>query len=332
MSASRPLPVLAFGLGPIGRAAARLALDRPDLELVAAVDADPALAGEDLGRLLELDRDLGIEVSATPTAANGPAVAIQATGSRLASVERQLQDLVGLGYDVVSSCEELSFPWRRHPDAARRIDEAARNGGRSILGTGVNPGFLMDALPVFLTGLSQRVDRVRVTRVLDASKRRGPFQVKIGAGLTPAAFDAKVREGRLGHVGLGESLDMILASLEWEPERIEETIRPIVAERRIETSHVEVEVGEVAGLEQEVRAHRGSKEVASLRFVAALEAEDPGDTVEIAGAPELSVRLEGTHGDLATVAILVNAVAPVAAARPGLLTMRDMPPLWGTRP
>ena len=332
-TASTPLPVLSFGLGPIGLAAAKLVLRRPTLRLVGAVDADPAKQGARLQVLLESESAPELEVTAEPGAAQGnPAVAIHATGSRLESVLPQLQSLLELGYDVVSSCEELSFPWRRHEPAARRLDEIAKTAGRTVVGTGVNPGFLMDALPLFLGGLCQSVERVDVERVLDATKRRGPFQRKIGSGLSPEEFRETARAGRLGHVGLEESLDMILDSLGWKPDRVESRIEPVVATHRIETPHVTVEAGEVRGLEQQARAFVGDRQLASLRFVAALDAGEDGDTVRVAGSPSLDVRLRGTHGDLATVAVLVNAAPHVAAARPGLLTMRDLPPLWGTRP
>ena len=99
---------------------------------------------------------------------------------------------LGAGFDIVSTSEELSFPWLDNADEASRVDAAAKSAGKTVLGTGVNPGFLMDSLPLFVTSIAQQVDHIDVTRVINASKRRGPFQAKIGSGMEVDAFNAKM--------------------------------------------------------------------------------------------------------------------------------------------
>lgn len=323
-----PLRVIQYGLGPIGSAVARLVVERAGLDLVGGVDIDPAKAGRDAGAVLGLAQPLGFTVTATlgeALARTGADVVIHTTSSYFDLFRSQILEILDAGLDVVSTAEELSFPWLGHRAEAEAIDAAARRAGRTVLGTGVNPGFLMDTLPLALTGLCQRVDHVAVTRVIDASKRRGPFQRKIGSGMTVAAFEAKMAEGRMGHVGLPESMGMLFDTLGRTLVRYEAAVEPVVADVRTETDHVTVPAGHVKGLRQVARGYDADGEFACLTFVAALDAGDDGDTVRIAGRPDLEVTLHGTNGDLATVAIAVNAVRRVHAAPPGLMTMRDLP-------
>lgn len=328
MRASRR--VVQYGLGPIGCRAARLTVERNDLELVGAVDIDPAKVGRDAGEVIGLDRALGIPV--VPKLADAlrhdrADVAIHTTVSRLDMASAQLVELLAAKLDVVSTAEELSFPWRAHPDAAAVLHDTARRHGRTLLGTGVNPGFLMDTLPLVLTGLCEQVHHIAVTRVIDAARRRGPFQRKIGAGLTPATFEARAASGRLGHVGLRESMHALFDALGRDLVDFETTVTAVVAERPMRSDHASVAPGQVCGVVEVARGHTSSGEFAVLTFRAELDAAPEVDRIVIRGVPGLDVSLTGTNGDIATAALAVNAVPRVVAAPPGLVTMRDLPPV-----
>jgi len=234
-------------------------------------------------------------------------------------------EILEAGLNIVSTSEELSFPWLAHPDAAARIDSAARQAGRTVLGTGVNPGFLMDSLPLNLTAICQRVDRIDVTRLMNASLRRGPFQAKIGSGMTVEEFKAKMETGRMGHVGLPESMGMVFSTLGRNLVKYESGVEPVVADSTVKTDYFEVQPGQVRGLKQVARGYTGEGEFMTLTFIAALDEKEDGDTILITGKPDLEVKLKGTNGDIATVAIAVNAVRRVFEAQPGLVTMRDLP-------
>ncbi len=322
--------VVQYGLGPIGSAIARHVVERPGLALVGAVDIDPQKVGRDAGEVIGLGRPLGFPVRARLSealAGTAADVAVHSTGSYFDLFKPQIIEILEAGLDVVSTAEELSFPWIAHPAEAGEIDAAARRCGKTVLGTGVNPGFLMDTLPITLTAICQSVDHIAVTRVINASNRRGPFQRKIGAGMTPEAFREKMAAGRMGHVGLRESMDHIADTLGKRLVRYEERVEPVLAERPIRTPYVDVAPGQVRGLSQEGHGYTEAGEFVVLTFVAALEAGDEQDTITIAGKPDLEVVLRGTNGDLATVAMAVNAIPRVVAAPPGLVTMRDLPPV-----
>lgn len=325
---SDEIRAIQYGLGPIGSAVARHVVARDGITLVGGVDIDPAKVGKDLGEVIGLGRPLGITVSATLGEAlthTGADVVLHTTNSYFDLFKPQILEILAAGLSIVSTSEELSFPWLAHPDAAAEIDAAARRAGKTVLATGVNPGFLMDALPLNLTAICQRVDHIAVKRVINASTRRGPFQAKIGSGMTVDAFNAKMAAGRMGHVGLPESMGMVFDTLGKKLARYESCVAPVVADRVVRTAHFEVQPGCVIGLKQEARGYADAGEFMALTFVAALDAEGEGDTVTITGVPDLEVKLKGTNGDLCTVAIAVNAVRRVLAAPPGLVTMRDLP-------
>jgi 4-hydroxy-tetrahydrodipicolinate reductase len=318
--------VTQYGLGPIGSATARLVDERDNLELVGAVDIDPAKIGKDVGELIGLDRELGIEATGKLAEVGAEAdVVVHTTNSYFDLFTDQVLEILEAGFDIVSTSEELSFPWTDNPDHAARVDIAALKAGKTVLGTGVNPGFLMDSLPLFITSIAQRVDHIDVTRVINASKRRGPFQAKIGSGMTVDEFKTKMAEGRMGHVGLPESTAMLFDTLGKRLVQFENNIEPVVAERPVKTEFFDVQPGQARGLHQTGRAYADDGEFVSLTFRAALDEEPDGDTITVTGRPDLIVKLQGTNGDLATVAMAVNAIRRTKEAAPGLVTMRDLP-------
>ena len=320
--------VIQYGLGPIGSAVARLAAKRKGLNLVGGVDIDPAKVGRDVGEVIGLDGPLGFPTTASLAevlAKTEVDVVLHTTNSYFDLFKSQIIEILEAGLDIVSTSEELSFPWLDNRGDAEEIDAVARRAGKTVLGTGVNPGFLMDSLPLNLTAICQQVDHVAVTRVMNASERRGPFQKKIGSGMSEADFRQKMAEGRMGHVGLPESVGMIFDTLGRDLVKYESTVEPVIADVLTRTDFFEVQPGQVKGLKQVARGYASEGEFVVLTFIAALDQGQAGDTVEITGVPNLEVKLQGTNGDLTTVAIAVNAVRRVHEAAPGLVTMRDLP-------
>jgi hypothetical protein len=319
--------VVCYGLGPIGLGIARLAASRSNIQIVGAIDIDSNKQGRDLGELMGGD-PLNVQVSGDHAVleSSKPDVVLHATGSALAQVAPQLYDIIAHGVNVISTCEELSFPWTTQPQMAADLDSAARRAGVTLLGTGINPGYAMDALPLMLTAPCASVQAVRVLRVVDAAKRRGPLQQKIGAGLTPEAFAQKVQAGTVRHVGLPESLHMLTTSLGWRLDRSENTIEPVLADEAITTDFVSVQPGQVAGVRQVARGFIGEREVLRLELRMYLGAPDPQDTVAIDGEPPVRMTIAGgLHGDYATAAMIVNAIPSVLRAGAGLASMADIP-------
>jgi hypothetical protein len=319
---------ISYGLGPIGLSIAKLAKQDSRLEIVGAVDKDPRLVGRDLGCLLGED-NIGISVEKSGRSVYSDAdVVLHATTSHLSSAKDQFIEFCENQVDVVSTCEELAYPWFRHMGIAKRIDASAKKNGVTLLGTGVNPGFVMDALAITLGGACERVTEVRATRVLDASKRRLPFQKKVGIGLSVKDFQESVRSGKFGHVGLPESIALTCASMGIRVTRVEQKISPKVAESQIKTRNFGiVPKGRVIGIVQNGKAFSGGRRVANYHIEMYAGARRTYDEIELVGVPRISLRVPGgTPGDISTAAIVVNSIQRVIESAPGLKTVKDLRP------
>ncbi len=325
----RKIRAVQFGCGPIGCSIAKLASQRTDIELVGAIDIDKNKVGRDLGEVAGLDRQLGVKISNDADAVLSqakPDVVLHMTSSWLKKVCAQLTGVIRAGVNIVSTTEEMSFPWRKEPGLAAELDKLAKEHKVTVLATGVNPGFLMDTWPLAMTAVCEEVKKVKVVRIQDASPRRLPFQQKIGAGRTLEEFKKLVAAGTLRHVGLAESIAMIAAGLGWELDDIRDEIEPIVAESEVRSQYLTVKPGQAAGVKQIGRGLKGGQELITLDFQAYLGARESYDAVYITGTPNMEVVIKGgTHGDIATAAIAVNAVHRVLEAPPGLVTMKDLP-------
>lgn len=320
------IKVAQYGLGEIGRQITELILRKERVELIGCVDIDPRIVGRDLGEIVSAGK-LGIPIHHEKDSAKilrEADVTVHATSSRLKSILPQLKNIADAGSDVVSSCEELSYPFHQNPEMSRRIDDLAKKDGVTILGTGVNPGFVMDALVVATSVCCQGIDRVAIHRIVDASRRRLALQKKIGAGMTREDFQKGAKEGRIGHVGLKESAWMIMDSLGWGGGKVQEMINPIITNKPVRSEYLEIAPGRVCGLDQNVSGWLDGREVVSLHLEMYVGAT-PKDSIQIVGRPSINLAYEGgIHGDMATTAIIYNMIPRVVEALAGLKTMRDM--------
>jgi hypothetical protein len=325
------LRVVQCGLGSIGQSLARLVLETPGLRLVGVADPAPDKAGKDVGVVLGLPRKLRMTIDGDPERMAKKAradLAFVTTTSSVKEVKPLLLQLVQRGLHVISTCEELAFPAPAHQAAFREVDKAARKKKVVVLGAGVNPGFSMDLLPLMLTAPCVEVRRVSATRVVDLATRRLSLQRKVGAGLNLHQFRRAMGENSVRHVGLSESAHMIATALGWSLDRIEETVDPTIAPRDLDTAHLRIPAGNVSGIKQFARCYRKGDLILSLDLQMYVGAEAPRDHILIDGTPPIDLTIAGgIAGDVATPAIVINAIPKVLAARPGLRTMRDLAPL-----
>ncbi|HEX9760431.1 MAG TPA: hypothetical protein VGA40_05910 [Candidatus Acidoferrales bacterium] len=321
--------VVQYGVGPIGAAIVRLMREKQSLEIVGAIDKDPAKAGRDLGEVVGApDAPWGVTVSAEAGKVLGQKadVVVHCTSSYLRDVMDQLLECIAAGACIVSTCEELAYPFRKSPELSAKLDDEAKEWGVSLVGTGVNPGFVMDKLLLTLSTVSQRVESARAVRIVDASKRRLPLQKKIGAGMTVEEFRQQVAAGVIKHHGLPESVAMVADGLGLELDDISETIEPVIAQEKVVTQFLEVEKGQVAGVHQIARGTGGGKEKIYMELQMYVGAKESSDTVELAGSPNIRIVVPGgTHGDVATASVVVNTIPAILAAPAGLRTSRDLP-------
>jgi hypothetical protein len=322
-----------YGLGPIGAAVARQIASRKGFQIVGAVDIDHAKVGLDLGEVIGLDRKLRVRVTNDPVGAiksGKPDVAVLCTSSSLKKVMPQIETVLKKKVAIVSTTEELSYPVGKNRALAKKIDALAKKAKVAVVGTGVNPGFAMDALPITLTGICERVDSIRVDRIQDARTRRLPFQQKIGSGLNTEQFAQKVKDGSVRHVGLAESVTMIADAMGWKLDKVTDDIQPKIAEKGVESELIAVDPGYVCGIIQDGIGYRKGKPVITLHMEAYLGAPESYDAVTIEGHPRITQKVAGgLHGDVATASITVNSIPKILRVSPGLRTMADMPiPSW----
>lgn len=327
------ISVMFYGLGPIGAAVARQVAIRKGFKIAGGIDIDPAKVGQDLGDVIGCGRTLRVRVTAD---ADGelkrtrPDVVVLCTSSSLERVMPQIEGILKARVPIVSTTEELSYPVGRNRALAKRIDELAKKAKVAVLGTGVNPGFVMDALPIALTGICERVDSIRIDRVQDARVRRLPFQQKIGSGLTTTQFQRKVEDHSVRHVGLTESVTMIADAFGWKLEKVTDAIKPKIADKTVKSEFLAVDPGCVCGIVQDGIGWKDGKPVITLHMEAYLGAPESYDSIVIEGVPRIEQKISGgVHGDVATASITVNSIPKVIEAQPGLRTMRDMTlPSW----
>jgi hypothetical protein len=300
----KKIRVIQYGIGPIGASIARLMREKQAIEIIGAIDTDPAKVGRDLGEVIGAsDAPWGVNVSADAKEVLEQAadVVIHSTSSSLAKVMDQLLACLEAESCIVSTCEELSYPLRTYPELAANLDKAAKDWGVALVGTGVNPGFVMDKLLITLAAVSQRIEHAKALRVVDASKRRLPLQKKIGAG-------------------------MVADSLNLPVDEITETIEPKIATERVQTEYLTVEAGQAAGVHQIARGLGGGKELVYLELQMYVGAKEPADTLTLKGHPNINLVIPGgTHGDVATASVVVNSIPVILDAPAGLRTARDLP-------
>jgi len=315
-----------YGFGSIGRLVAKYAVMRGH-DIVGVVDIDENIVGRDIGEVLGLDASYGIRVSKDPIELADAEVVFHATGSFLDKVYTQIEQLIKLGVDVVSTCETLAYPYYRYPVLARKLDKLAVSRSVSVIGTGVNPGFVFDTLLIVLSSTLPVVEHVKAVRSLDAGKRRSSFRRKIGVGGKPEEVREKLSRGELtGHVGYAESVLLVADTMGIQPTRIEEYQDVVVADKLVESGKERVQPGYVSGIKGCGIAYAGNRELIRVELYAVVGADEYEEVVVDGGGDVVKWRSTGVHGDTATAAVLLNVAEKIGEYGPGLLTMADLLP------
>jgi hypothetical protein len=325
------IKAISYGVGVVGGYIAKFLLEKEGINIVGAIDVAKDKVGKDLGEVLGLERNTGVKISDDLDSALSKStadIAIHATSSFLKDTYPQIASILEHGVNVISTCEELSYPYVSEQKLAEKLDAIAKKHQVTVLGTGINPGFLMDTLVITLTAPCERIDKIEVIRIMNAATRRLPFQKKIGAGLTAQEFQQKIQKKQItGHVGLEQSIAMIASALEWKlDDIIIESVEPVIAKKLVGSKDIRVDAGKVAGLRQKARGTMRNRETIVLDFQAYIGAEEEYDAIRIKGVPNIEQKIHPcVHGDIGTVAMIVNAIPKVINAPPGLLTMKDLP-------
>ena len=334
-STRSPLRVAVCGLGSIGAHAARLLLDhRHGLELVSAVTLEPEAQGRAVADVVGAAASGSVTVGGSLEAllAPKPEIVVYATGSFISDTAADVVEIVRGGANVVSPCEELAFPFRRFAGLAEEIDTEARSHGVTVLGTGVNPGFIFDTLLATASGVCWDVESIRGRRVVDVVGFGENIHRRLGIGFTLEEFERGHADGTIaGHVGFPESIEMVCERLGLLLDGpIEEAFEPLIAETAAPTRYGEVAAGRTEGFIQRAVGTVDGEARVQLELVLHLRPPAAGfevaDSISIDGRHPIRLVLQpGMDAILATSAVLVNSIPAVVAAPAGLKSVKDLP-------
>lgn len=331
---SRSINVALWGLGAMGGGIARLCLQKQSLKVTAAIANSPGKIGRDLGDVIGLGRQVGVVIGADPDkelSKPDAEIVLISTMSFTREVFPQIKLALEKGMNVITIAEEMAYPHVAEPELTREIDRLAKENGVSVLGTGINPGFVFDTLIICLTGIAADVKSIKASRINDLSPFGPTVMQTQGVGTTEEEFRRGVEQGTIvGHVGFPESISMIASALGWKLDSISQKREPIISQVRRETPHVKVEPGMVAGCRHSAWATMGESTVIELvhpqQIHPGLEGVETGDYIQIRGTPDINLSIKPEiPGGTGTIALAVNTIPAVVNARPGLLTMADLP-------
>jgi len=324
--------IVSWGLGAMGRGIAKNIIESKNMKLVGAIDINPELSGKDVGEFLNIGK-IGVEISNSKEVIEkvNPDLVVIATSSFVSDVLPQIEYAVKNHANVVTIAEEMAYPFDSHKTEAEYLDSLAKRYGVTVLGTGVNPGFVLDTLIIALTGVCNRVDKIVARRINDLSPFGKTVMETQGVGTTPEEFEEGLKEGTIvGHIGFPQSIAMIARALGWNITKIEQERKPIISIVHRETPVVKVEPGMVAGCNHSAKAYIGDEVVIEMQHPQQihphLEGVETGDYIEIYGDPNINLAIKPEiPGGKATIAIATNMIPIVINAEPGLKTMADLP-------
>src|SRR6056297_1671254 len=325
--------VLQWGLGAMGSGIAKNLATKEGIEIVGAVDRNEQLVGKDLGNFLGIE-EMGIEISNDIDRVieeSYPDLAVIATHSFVDVVFEHIMKCLEKKINVVTIAEEMAYPFDSNPEQAEIIDKTARKHGVTVLGTGVNPGFVLDQLILNMTGACLNVNKIKAQRVNDLSPFGKTVMETQGVGTTVEEFNKGIEEGTIvGHIGFQQSIRMIADYLGWELDKIVEEREPIVSKTKREANVLKVEPGMVAGCRHTGKGYIGDEAVIELihpqQILPEIEDVDTGDYIKIEGDPNINLSIKPEiPGGKGTMALACNMIPVINEWRPGLYSMAELP-------
>ena len=319
------------GLGGVGKNMVRLVQTRQQVQIVGAYSRNESLLGHDLGELIQ-ENPIGVEASTRYQALEAQAdVLVIATTSFLAVVTDDIHAGIEAGLNVICTAEEMAFPWIVDRKTAMSIHDHALREEVTVVGAGANPGYIYEVVGLALTGAAWDIESIGVQRVVDLSAFSSGVMRRLGIGYTEDTFADQVRNRAVyGHIGFGHTIHSFATRFGLEIERIEDSIEPILTEHSITSLAVEVAEGESAGLRQRTIGFVEDEPWFSAEFLGHVKLGDlglaPRDTYEISGAPNFRGVIEpGFNPQRTVTAVLMNTLPHIVAARPGLISVTDLP-------
>ena len=328
--------VAIWGFGAMGSGIAKVLLRKKGVDIVGVCDIHPERVNRSIYDILGVEKsgrpDVVVcsEIEKVVHDANCD-ICVLATDSFTRKAFDKIKYVVGQKVNVISTAEEMSYPKAQEPELAAEIDRLAKANGVSVLGTGINPGLMMDLLAICLTGCMTDVESVTCRRVNSLSPFGPAVMEEQGVGLTVDAFNKGVADGTLaGHVGFAESVGMIAEALGWKVDKFEQQMKPIVTSVDRKSPYGFAAAGDVAGVNMTGQGYVDGEVKIDMIHPQQIEPEmegtHTGDYIVLKGTPEVNMAINPeVDGGIGTIAMVVNMIPHVINARPGLKTMLDLP-------
>jgi len=325
--------VVQWGLGAMGSGMVKLLAGRTGVEVVGVIDKDPAKVGRDLGEVVD-GVEKGVIISDNPEkvlSETNADLVLLTTGSFITQVYSQIMQSLDARCNVITIAEEMAAPEVVEKELAFEMDRLAREKGVTVVGTGINPGFVLDTLIIALSGVCCDIERIEAERVNDLSPFGQTVMETQGVGTSPAQFMEGVANGTIvGHIGFQQSITLIAKALGWDLDEIREEKEPIISKTYRETSFVKIQPGMVAGCNHRSYGYKDGKLVITLKhpqqIIPEIEGVKTGDYITIYGTPPVNLAINPeVPGGIGTIAIAVNMIPLVINSEPGLKTLADLP-------
>ncbi|MBR0597715.1 2,4-diaminopentanoate dehydrogenase [Sinanaerobacter chloroacetimidivorans] len=326
--------VIIWGLGAMGSGMAEMLLKKKGVDIV-GVAGRGSKVGKSMYDFLSVERgdrpDVIIGSPEDVITEKAADVVLCCTDSFTKTAFDRLKFVLEKKINVISSAEEMAYPQAQSPELAEKLDEIAKANGVSILGTGINPGLIMDLLVVIMTGCCEEVEHIVSRRVNSLSPFGPAVMEEQGIGITKEEFIDGVRTGKLsGHVGFHESIQMIADAIGWKVDKVTQSMDPIMTDVDRKSPYGFAKAGNVAGCAMKGFGYVDGELKIEMDHPQQIEPEQvgvkTGDYVIIKGTPNINmVNSPEVPGGIGTIAMCVNMIPHIINARPGLHTMLTLP-------
>lgn len=326
--------VIIWGLGAMGQGAAEMLLKKKGVDIVGCVGRNQKV-GKSMYDFLEVDRgnrpDVIIDEADKVLTEKAADVVILCTDSFTKSAFPRMKQILEAKINCITTAEEMAYPQAQEPELAKELDAIAKANGVSVLGTGVNPGHIMDLLVIVMSGVCEDVNSILARRVNSLSPFGPAVMEEQGIGLEKDDFINKVKNNQLsGHVGFPESIQMIGDAIGWPIEKVEQSMDPIVTDVDRKSKYGFAKAGDVAGVAMKGYGYVNGEMRIEMDHPQQIEPEQvgvsTGDYVFIKGKPDVNLaNVPEIPGGIGTYAITVNMIPQIINAEPGLHTMITLP-------
>ncbi len=329
---SRSIRVCVWGIGAMGAGVIKALSVKKGVEITTVI-ARGDKVGKRVDELVELlnPMPLIIQDEADGLKSANADVAILCTDSFVKTSKDKILACIEKRMNVISIAEEMSYPFAADREISELIHRKAKENNVTVLGTGINPGFMMDALVIALTSVCTSVEQIEVSRVNSLSPFGKSVMHEQGVGISVAQFYQRQKEGTLaGHIGFDQSMAMMSEAFHTDFDKIEIKNRPIVSSINRVAPHATVDAGDVAGCDMVATAYVNEYPFITLKHPQQVEPQSEGittgDYITIVGTPPVSMVITPeVDGGIGTIAMAVNSIPAVINSKPGIKTMLDLP-------